>query len=270
MDFEKKLVIDAPINRVWELLLDPTVMAACVPGTESVEVVSDVEYLASLKVKISFIGAKFKVRTKILETRPPHYLKSEGTGEDASVGSSLKQTSELILAEAPDDKTELTMKIKVEVFGRLGSFGLAVMKTKADRMWEEFGENFNARAVAGTSLNLDAATQEHPVKAPDASVRPADEAAATDGAPIRSTVPTRDDNAVGARSVSNGHNRSVQNDSWWKRMFGGGERADSVVSLRRLPTDIYAEIERNGTTVRLVWPAQNAQDCVKWISEYLK
>lgn len=94
MEFEKKVVIDAPIAKVWGLLLDPNVMAGCVPGTESVEVVSDVEYLASVKVKISFIAARFKIRTTVLETRPPYYLKSEGTGEDSSVGSSLKQSSE--------------------------------------------------------------------------------------------------------------------------------------------------------------------------------
>lgn len=81
MELEKTLTVAAPRSRVWELLLDPKIMAGCVPGTQSVEVISDVEYLAEIKVKISFIAARFKVRTKIVESRPPDYLRIEGTGK---------------------------------------------------------------------------------------------------------------------------------------------------------------------------------------------
>lgn len=50
--------------------------------------------------------------------------------------SSLKQISELFLAQHAGGATELRMKIKVDVLGRLGTFGLSAMKTKADRMWD--------------------------------------------------------------------------------------------------------------------------------------
>ena len=82
MDLEKTMVVVAPIDRVWTLLLDPKIMAGCVPGVQSVQVLSDTEYLADIKVKISFVAASFKIKTTILETRPPHYLRCEGTGED--------------------------------------------------------------------------------------------------------------------------------------------------------------------------------------------
>lgn len=133
---------------MWALLLDPNVMGGCVPGMQSIEVVSDVEYISHIQVKIAFVSARFKIKTTIVEMRAPNYLRSEGTGEDASVASSLKQSSEIFLTGQPDGKTELRMKINVDVLGRLGTFGLSVMKTKADRMWEEFGTNLSARLVA--------------------------------------------------------------------------------------------------------------------------
>jgi uncharacterized protein len=144
MIVEKKMVVRAPIGRVWEVLLDPRLMAGCVPGTESVEVLSDTEYLAVIKVKISFISARFKVRTKIVEAQPPSYLRCEGTGEDSAVASSIKQTSELFLIDQGDGTTEISVTGKADILGRLGTFGLNVMKTKVDRMWVEFGENLNA------------------------------------------------------------------------------------------------------------------------------
>jgi uncharacterized protein len=145
VEIEKVMTVAAPAARVWEMLLDPAVMGGCVPGMKSIEVISPTEYVALMHVKISFVSAKFRLKTRIVEQRAPRYLRSEGTGEDASVASSLKQQSEIFLSELADGGTELKMVVKVDVVGRLGSFGLSVMKTKADRMWEEFGQNLVQR-----------------------------------------------------------------------------------------------------------------------------
>lgn len=268
MEFEKNVVIDAPIKQVWDLLLDPNVMAGCVPGTESVEVISDVEYLASVKVKISFIGARFKIRTTVLETRPPFYLKSEGTGEDSSVGSSLKQASELTLTELEGGKTELAMKIKVDVFGRLGSFGLTVMKTKADRMWEEFGANLNARALAGTQQGVELA-RNNAVK----SGYKHESAAQLDAqgqAEIRtngaSIAPRTNGSAIGTPRGP----ASQAHTSWWQRLMPVSRSNDELGQLRRLSSDIYIEVQRGDSTVRVLWPAQDSRECVTWLKDYLK
>ena len=138
MEIEKTAVLSAPIERVWLQILDPKIMAMCVPGMQSIDVISDKEYLASLKVKISFISASFKIRTLIATLERPTYLKTTGSGEDAALASSLKHQSEVFLSELPNQQTEFKIHTKVEIFGRVGTFGLSAMKTKADRMWDEF------------------------------------------------------------------------------------------------------------------------------------
>src|ERR1700726_1598329 len=47
MIFEKSAVVKAPVDRIWAMLLDPNVMGACVPGVETIEVVSNSEYLVT-------------------------------------------------------------------------------------------------------------------------------------------------------------------------------------------------------------------------------
>ena len=145
MDIEKSVTLNASAEKIWTLLLDPQIMGACVPGMKSIEVISDTEYLAEMHVKFSFLSAKFKLRTEVVEQDKPHYLRSQGSGEDSSVASSLKQVSEIFLTEQADGQTELRMKVKVQVLGRLGTFGLSAMKTKADRLWDEFAANLQAR-----------------------------------------------------------------------------------------------------------------------------
>jgi carbon monoxide dehydrogenase subunit G len=107
MEIDKSVSLNASASRVWALLLDPQAMGACVPGMESIEVLTPEEYKAVMKVKIAFISARFTLRTRIVERREPLYLKAEGVGEDAAVASSLKYVTEIHLNERPDGGTDL-------------------------------------------------------------------------------------------------------------------------------------------------------------------
>ena len=253
MEIEKLLTLAAPPAQVWAMLLDPMVMGACVPGMKSIKVVSDTEYLAEMHVKIAFVSARFKLRTTIVETRPPHYLRSEGTGEDTSVASSLKQVSEIFLTETAGGQTALRMKIKVDVLGRLGTFGLSVMKTKADRMWDEFGIKLAERLAPASTDRNDAAANTCP---PD--IAPPDSPPSA-SAP-RTMLPGDD---AGTQSSS----LPVRGKSGWLSHL----LAPWTSAARgRHPDDILIEVRRDGSVVTIHWPAQSAVQCAAWLREYLR
>ncbi|MFC6284485.1 MULTISPECIES: CoxG family protein [Polaromonas] len=253
MEIEKILTVAAPPAQVWALLLDPTVMGSCVPGMKSIDVVSDVEYLAEMHVKIAFISARFKIKTTIVETRPPFYLRSEGTGEDASVASSLKQVSEIFLSELPDGQTELRMKIKVDVLGRLGTFGLSVMKTKADRMWDEFGVNLAARlAPADQQPACD-------------DIAPSQEAGA---------VPTLDMQAPEMASTTAGgdlvrHRPSGIKRSWLSRLFSPAPQVQAAQAEPDWP-HVRVDLKRGDTTATVYWPTTDSKACADWLRDYAR
>ncbi|MGN6462203.1 MAG: SRPBCC domain-containing protein [Pseudolabrys sp.] len=248
------MVIAAPIDRVWSVLLDPKIMAGCVPGVQSVDVLSDTEYLATIKVKISFISANFKIKTTILETKPPHYLRCEGTGEDSTVASTVKQTSEMFLTSQPDGATELRVKAKADVFGRLGSFGLSVMKTKADRMWEEFGDNLAAVLRQPASAASTAAVDQP-------KITPAQPAAVPHAAPLAES--TRQHAARGDASPQPAPAK------WWSRLLPQqGQTGETIQSLR-LPTDIYVEVRRSDDIIKVLWPATAAPEMTTWLKTLL-
>jgi len=232
VEIEKTLLLDAPPASVWALLLDPNAMGACVPGMESIEVVSDDEYVAVMKVKIAFISARFKLKTRIVERDEPRYLRAEGTGEDASVASSLKQSSEMWLQAREGGGTELRMKVKVDVLGRMGTFGLGVMKTKADRMWDEFGVNAAARLAGPAAV---AAVAE---AAPVPLVAEAPAPAQPITAPAAPALPASATPAPG----------------FWARLLGSGSGQE-----------IRVEVRRGDTTITVQWPVQASQDCAAWL-----
>ena len=252
MEIEKTVTVAAPAPQVWAMLLDPNVMGGCVPGMQSIEVISEDEYIALMHVKISFISAKFKLKTRIVERRAPYYLRTEGTGEDTSVASSLKQQSEIFLSELPDGLTELRIKVQVDVVGRLGTFGLSVMKTKADRMWDEFARNLATRLAPEAPQPVEstgtAGAAPLTVANAPAAMEQAQGAVATgrvvdgvrvEGLPV-SAVP-------------------VRAHSWWQSL------------LRRGPVEaaggrcIHVEIQRGETRIAVDWPLEGARECAAWL-----
>ncbi len=257
MDIEKTLLLDAPPARVWALLLDPAEMGRCVPGMESVEVISEDEYLAVMKVKISFISARFRLRTRIVERDAPRYLRAEGTGEDASVASSLKQTSEMWLSEREGGGTELRMKVVVDVLGRIGTFGLGVMKTKADRLWDEFGVNAAARLAGGADGG-------EPTVAPSVAEPAAAVATAQKPAPV--PVPAPAPVAAAAPSVPRppapmavALPAAAPSPGFWSRLFGRGGSSDAI----------HVEVQHGDTRITVRWPASTAPECAAWLRTLL-
>lgn len=251
MEIEKILTVAAPPAQVWALLLDPTVMGSCVPGMKSIDVVSDVEYLAEMHVKIAFISARFKIKTTIVETRPPFYLRSEGTGEDASVASSLKQVSEIFLSELPDGQTELRMKIKVDVLGRLGTFGLSVMKTKADRMWDEFGVNLAARLAPAIEQQPASNTVASP---PQAGAVPE----------IAGATATGGDLARHRPATPAGTKRS-----WLSRLFNAAPQEQAAQAAPGWP-HVRVDLKRGDTTATVYWPTADSKACADWLRDYAR
>lgn len=267
MEIDKTLQFDAPPPALWALLLDPVAMGACVPGMQSIEVVSDDEYIAQMQVKISFISANFKLRTRIVERDAPRYLRAEGTGEDTKVASSLKQSSEMWLTPRADGGTELRMKVKADVFGRMGAFGLNVMKTKADRLWDEFGTNAAARLAAGVPA---VAAPLAAAGTPELALAQASTPAAVSATP--SATPSAAPSA-GALQPPPAHNAPMApaaalapaaaaalapaspQPGFWARLFGATAAS----------TDIRIELRRGDTVIKLQWPVQAAAQCTAWL-----
>ncbi|MBI2881580.1 MAG: SRPBCC family protein [Candidatus Tectomicrobia bacterium] len=147
MQIQNTIVVDAPIQKIWDFLLDASKVAKCVPGVENVQTVDENNYVVDIVAKVGFIKAKFKVKLKIAERKAPTYLRSEGSGDESGMTSSLKTVTELHLKELGPKQTEVASKTDVNVFGKLGTFGHSVIKGKADKMWEEFGSNLKKQLV---------------------------------------------------------------------------------------------------------------------------
>ena len=78
--------IEAPIGKVWEALNDPEVLAASIPGCESLEKKSDTELEAVVTLKIGPIKAKFNGEVELKNLKPPYSYTIQGEGKGGKSG----------------------------------------------------------------------------------------------------------------------------------------------------------------------------------------
>ncbi|MDB5798770.1 MAG: hypothetical protein JWP36_2672 [Paucimonas sp.] len=256
MIFEKSTAVKTTAAKVWTLLLDPNVMGACVPGVEKIDVISDTEYLVTVQVKITFITARFTVNTKIVETQPPHYLKSVGTGQDSGMSSSMTQTSEVFITDTGPGACELKTRLNVELVGKFGTFGLNIIKTKVDRMWDEFSQNLvrklEADSSAGGSSQASPATAQATGTAP---VVPQASSPAAAGAPAARPLVWLD---MDQEALDKAYNQAAYAANRQQLLDRYARRSDITRALRGEPARAqYGPSEIEGLDIYRA-PADNA------------
>ena len=131
-----------PVSRaeVWKALNDPAMLKKCIPGCESLEMVSDTEFKAVAKLEVGPVKARFKGRVKLEDLMPPESYKIVGEGEGGVAGFA-KGNAAVMLAEVPEG-TKLTYKAEANVGGKIAQLGQRLLagaaKKTADRFFASF------------------------------------------------------------------------------------------------------------------------------------
>lgn len=138
MKIEEKFTVAAAIDKVWAVITDPQRVAPCIPGCQGVEATGPNTYRSRIRVGIGPIKATFSMDIELTEQRPPNFLAAVTRGEEGGRLSSLTAHSQLRLDEAAEGGTTVAYSSEVSVVGRLGKFGLGIMKKKAKSLGDEF------------------------------------------------------------------------------------------------------------------------------------
>lgn len=71
MLIEEKFVVLAPIQRVWDFMMEPEKITSCIPGCEKIIVRDEKNYFAAVKAEVGPISVRFEFNTEIVEIAPP-------------------------------------------------------------------------------------------------------------------------------------------------------------------------------------------------------
>jgi carbon monoxide dehydrogenase subunit G len=139
---DQKVVVQAAPDKVWDFLMDIPAVSKCVPGVESFEKIDDDTFLGSLKVKVGPIGVKLNGKVIVVERDRENFKsRMDMQAAEKRLNSAVSAHATLSLVPVSENVTEIHIHTESSILGKLGEFGQAVMRRKADQIVGEFGKN---------------------------------------------------------------------------------------------------------------------------------
>jgi carbon monoxide dehydrogenase subunit G len=145
MLIEGKFTMKAPIQKVWDFLLEPGTLASCIPGAEKMEAVDDRTWEGVVKQKVGPIGVKLNFTQTLTEVDPPKHIKAVGRGSAVGGAGTFTQETIVDLKEIGKDEVEVAYRSNVSLVGRLATFGERIMRAKVNKVGKEFTDNLQEK-----------------------------------------------------------------------------------------------------------------------------
>ncbi len=159
--------IEASRDAVWAALNDPDVLKQAIPGCEEIDMVSDTEFAAKVKVKVGPVSAKFTGNVTLADLDPPNGYTISGTGKGGPAG--FAKGGAKVRLEADGTATILHYEVDAQVGGKLAQIGSRLIDATAKKMAGDFFARF-AEVVGGP---VPAEADDEVADAPAAEAAPA-------------------------------------------------------------------------------------------------
>jgi carbon monoxide dehydrogenase subunit G len=189
MQLEHQFSVPAPIDVVWKALLDPELVAPCMPGA-TLSRVEGSEFDGSVKVKLGPVNLTYKGSGQFVETdEQDRKAVLKASGKDVRGNSTASATVSVELR--PDGSgTTAAVTTDLSITGRPAQLGRGMMTEVGGKILNTFASNLAAR-LAPEPVAADTAAES--ATAQPTGTEPADGAqtdgAQTDGAQIDGAVP---------------------------------------------------------------------------------
>jgi carbon monoxide dehydrogenase subunit G len=148
MDISGTYTFDAPPVRVWELLMDPAVIASCIPGCETLEPDGEDRYRARLTIALAAITGTYDGTVVISERVAPvsYRLTVEGQGRPGFVKGNAA------IALRPEGAgTVVTVGGTVQTGGPIARVGQRLISGVSKMMQDRFFACLQSKLAAASS-----------------------------------------------------------------------------------------------------------------------
>ena len=139
MNFKGTVTINAPREKVWAFLTDPSQLTECAPGLESLDViVPNEKFRAVASAGFGAIKATFVTDATWMDLDPPNRarMKIHGTAP----GSRVDGTSEMVLSDGANGSTVLNWSSDITVVGTITSLAARLMGVVTQKLTDAFFE----------------------------------------------------------------------------------------------------------------------------------
>jgi carbon monoxide dehydrogenase subunit G len=178
MRFENHFDVDAPIEDVWEALLDIERVAPTVPGARVLERTGDDAYKVAIKVKVGPMSMTYNGAVEITDRDPTAHRAVMKARAKESRGQGTADADVTMELSGENDHTAATVVTEVQLSGKVATMGQGVLQDVSGRLIGTFAQNLAAMLAGGGEADEPAPATAAPPssaadEAPAAPPRPA-------------------------------------------------------------------------------------------------
>lgn len=143
MEMKDEIRLEATREAVWEALNNPDVLKACIPGCETLEKVSDTEFVSLVMAKVGPIKAKFSGKVTLADIIPLVSYRLVGEGQGGVAGFA---KSDITVELVPESTavTVLRYGVSANIGGKIAQLGTRLIDSTARKMADQFFASFSA------------------------------------------------------------------------------------------------------------------------------
>jgi carbon monoxide dehydrogenase subunit G len=144
MEFENTFVVDAPVQDVWDLLLDVERVAPCMPGAQVLEQIGEDAYKVAVKVKLGPMTMNYKGDVEILEKDTATHKATMRAKAKEARGQGTASASMRMALQEQGAATQASIITEMQMSGKAAAMGQGVIQDVAATLTDTFAHNLAA------------------------------------------------------------------------------------------------------------------------------
>jgi uncharacterized protein len=169
MRFENRFDVDAPLDQVWDAVLDVERVAPTVPGAHVLERTGENAYRVAIKIRVGPMSMTYRGQVEITERDDAAHRAVMKARAKESRGQGTADADVTMVLAGSNGRTSATVTTEVELSGKVATMGQGVLQDVSGRLVETFARNLATMLEGGA-----------PAPAPERVAAPAAEPAAAE------------------------------------------------------------------------------------------
>ena len=173
MRFENSFDVAAPLDKVWDAVLDVERVAPTVPGAQVLEQTGEDSYKVAIKVKVGPMSMTYRGEVEITERDEAAHRAVMKARAKESRGQGTADADVTMTLSGGNGTTSAKVTTDVKLSGKVATMGQGVLQDVSGRLVERFAKNL-AAMLAGEGAPAPApAGEAAPAGAPSGEAAPA-------------------------------------------------------------------------------------------------
>ncbi len=141
MELKSDFEVGVGVDRAWEVLTNPELIAPCLPGARLDEVEGD-EFRGAVKVKVGPISAEYRGKATMVElNRDDLRIVIRAEGRDTRGAGNAAADITALMEAASENSTKVEVTIDLKISGKVAQFGRGVLGDVSAKLMGKFVDN---------------------------------------------------------------------------------------------------------------------------------